>query len=288
MTQATSLSSRAMLVSLSISQWQARKFDRKETAELALRHGTATEVARVNKCLLPGATALDAVHKKSTEIRHWYAQQTLPWTQDGIQILKATAYMDFTREMGQHQRDWWALVEDFVRDYPAMRHQAQSSLQSLFKAEDYPTADEVRQKFDFKLNFSPVPDVKDWRVDVGDAERARLEAHIQQRLTDAHGVALKAAWKRVYDVLAKAHERLSDPENVFKNTLVENAVELCALLPSLNITDDPDLEAMRREIEASLCRQHPDTLRTDPVKRAATSDKMRDLLAKMGGFYGGS
>jgi hypothetical protein len=51
-----SLSSRAMLCSLSISMWSARKHDREASEEIAQRHGAQPDAGRYHKVLLPKAT----------------------------------------------------------------------------------------------------------------------------------------------------------------------------------------------------------------------------------------
>lgn len=282
-TKIKTLSERAMLVSLNVSQWSARKYDKRETELVAARNGIDMGVARVNKSLLPMDGPLDAVHKKTSEIRAVYAKHTMPWTQEGIQILKADQYIAFTQLMRPLMDEWEKLVRDFVEAYPIMRHQAERMLCGLFRADDYPS--NVIDKFRIGLNFAPVPDVQDWRVDVGDEERERLAKHIQARLAEAQSTVMTEAWKRIYDVISRAHERLANPDNIFRDSLIENAVELCSLLPGLNITDDPELERMRREIEGSLCAYNPDTLRKDPAVRQDTADKMAELMAKMGAFY---
>jgi len=63
------LNDRALLVQLSISQWTARKFDKRVTRDVASSHGTTIDVGRYNKVLLPMNDLLDRVHKKSTHIR---------------------------------------------------------------------------------------------------------------------------------------------------------------------------------------------------------------------------
>ena len=85
--------------------------------------------------------------------------------------------------------------------------------------------------------------------------------------------------------MSKTHERLSDPKNVFRNSLIDNARDLCSVLPSLNISDDANLEALRRDLEQSLCKYQPDHLRDDEVLREEVSDKMADIMSKMGAFY---
>ena len=56
------LSDRALLVQLSISQWTARKFDKKVTNDVANTHGVASSAGRYNKALLPMNDLLDRVH----------------------------------------------------------------------------------------------------------------------------------------------------------------------------------------------------------------------------------
>ena len=53
----TTLSERAMLTTLAISQWTARKLDRAETTALNRAHGLSIEAARVHKDLFPLATS---------------------------------------------------------------------------------------------------------------------------------------------------------------------------------------------------------------------------------------
>lgn len=282
------LTNRALLVSLTIRQWTARKFDKYESAAVANRHGTAANVARVNKALLPNADKLEAITKQSTAIRTAYYTNTLPWTQEGVNIIKSSAYIDFTNIIRPMMTDWWSKVEDFLRDYETLRMQAQHSLGSLYDDNDYPSVDQVRQKFDIGLNFAPVPDAADWRVELGDTELDYLKESITKQVQAAQNQALTAAWERIYSVVSKAHERLANPENIFRNSLIENAVELCKLLPSLNIIDDPNLERMRVELENSLCQYDPDTLRSRPAVREQAADQMAELMRKMGAFYSAS
>jgi hypothetical protein len=280
------LNERALLVSLNISQWTARKFDKRATEGVVSRAGCVDNAARVNKNLLPDQAALDTVIKKSGEIRGWFLARTLPWAQEGQRLLKSDQYIPFTGDMRAMKSDWWRCVDAFVEAYPELRARAAHSLGNLFNRDDYPDQYDLKSKFNIDVVCMPVPDVSDWRIDVGDEERRRLEEDLQARMDKAAKDAMSSAWQRVYDVVARAHERLADAKNIFRDSLVENAVELCAILPGLNITNDPALEAMRREIEGSLCRYNPDTLRSDPLVREETADKMSELMAKMSGLYG--
>jgi hypothetical protein len=282
---ATTLSNRALLVNLQISQWTARKLDRAETQLLNQRHGLTVEAARVNKNLLPLATELERVHQITAFIRKDFAKRTLPWGLEGVNILKADAYVEFTGVVRQWQAEWHGAVDAFVAAYPTYREEARLLLNGMFKDEDYPHPEDLARRFAFNMRFMPMPDQQDWRVDIGDEALATLKADLAKDIEKSMGEAMTTAWLRVYDVVSKAHERLSNPENVFRDSLVDNAIELCALLPSLNVLDDPGMEKARQAIERSLCAVKPDTLRDDLSVRAKVAGDMADILRKMSGAF---
>lgn len=281
----TTLSERAMLVNLQISQWTARKLNRAETTALNRSHGLTVEAARVNVNLLPFATTLERVHQTTGAIRKDFDRRTLPWQLQGVNILKAESYNEFISEANQWRSDWDAAVEAFFAGYDEQVADAKVLLNGLFNPDDYPAAADLRRRFAFNIRFMPVPDKADWRVDVGDEATERLRDAISRQVAEAEAEAMQAAWKRVYEVVERAVERLSSPDAVFRDTLVENAAAMCRLLPSLNLTNDPDLERTRQAIEGSLCKYNADTLRSDPLVRADVAAKMADIQSKMGAFF---
>jgi hypothetical protein len=92
------LNDRALLVQLSISQWTARKYDKRITKEVAHSNNTAVEAGRYNKSLLPMNDYLDRVHKKSTHIRNKFYDNTLPWGLEGTMMLPSANYLNFMTE----------------------------------------------------------------------------------------------------------------------------------------------------------------------------------------------
>lgn len=281
----TDLSNRALLVTLNISQWTARKLDRRESADVNARNGASVDAARVNKSLLPMSVDLDRVHKLTGMIRNEYYASTLPWM-EGMQIIRSSGYMAFAQRMGQLKSQWEQAVAQFVQTYDVAVMDAQYLMGGLFNSDDYPPVDTLRSKFRLDVGFYPVPNADDWRVDMADDEMRRLQQRIAADVAEKQTEAMSKAWQRVYDVVSKAHERLSEPKNIFRDSLIDNARELCNILPSLNITDDPALEAMRQEIEGSLCCFQPDDLRKDEALRASVSQELEDIMSKMAGMYG--
>lgn len=281
----TGLTSKAMLVSLKVSQWSARKLDRRETAELMLKHGTSTEVARVNKSLLPMSLSLDAVHKKTGAVRADYYKNSLPWGQEGVNVIRAEGYMDFTKLMREHIYEWRSLVDDFIVDYPQMREDARAILNGMYREDDYPHPEDLRRKFSVDVRFFPIPEQGDWRVALSDDEMEELRKQTHEDIAQSQSIAMRDAWKRVHEVVKHAVDRLGDEKAVFRDSLIENAKEMCRVMSVLNVVDDANLENIRSQIEGALCSHTAEALRQAPDVRQDVADKMREIAAKMGAFY---
>ncbi|HSG21231.1 MAG TPA: hypothetical protein VLA31_10715, partial [Burkholderiaceae bacterium] len=131
----------------------------------------------------------------------------------------------------------------------------------------------------------PVPST-DFRVAIGSAELSRIQQDVERRVQEAAQNAMKDLWQRLHDRVKHMAEKLADPKAIFRDSMVENAREICAMLPRLNFTDDPQLEAMRQEVEASLLK-HPDALRNDPDLRRDTAATAKDIMDRMSVFMGG-
>ena len=63
-------------------------------------------------------------------------------------------------------------------------------------------------------------------------------------------------------------------------SMIDNGLELCGLLSDLNVTNDPDLEAARMELEKALVHVDIDSLRESKEVQQATKKKMDDILSK--------
>ena len=278
------LNDRALLVQLSVSQWTARKYDKKVTQEVASANGVASGVGRYNKSLLPMNDMLDNVHKKTTHIRTKFYENTLPWGIEGTMMLPTANYLRFMTDFRKEKSEWELLVNRFIWDYPKLKADAQRILGSLYNEADYPTVDELKTKFKMDMAIFPVP-ATDFRVQIASDELTRIQQDVEARVKSAQSTAMNEAWNRLYERVKNMAEKLADPSAIFRDSLVENTRELCALLPRLNFADDPHLEQMRQDVEASLLK-HPEALRNDLDLRRDTADEAKAIMDKMKSFMG--
>jgi len=282
------LTDRALLAQLGISQWMGRKLDKTASRKVTNDASAAEGSARVNKDLLPGCEELKAVHSKSSLIRTKFYDNTLPWGLDGMQILTTGNFLPFMTDFRKEKGEWQKLVKIFLSGYEMAKYNAENdkrrSLGRLYTPTDYPRLQDIEGKFNIDLAIFPVP-ADDFRVAIASDELDRIRQDVTARVLNAQSVAMKEVWQRLFDKVKCIAEKCADPKAIFRDTLMENAREMCELLPRLNMTDDPNLEAMRQEVEAKLI-MHPESLRNDPDLRRKTAAEAKQIMDVMGTFMG--
>ncbi len=299
-----SLSSRAMLCTLSISVWSARKHDPKVSEEIATMHGAQKDAGRYNKLLIPKKSLIE-IGTIITEARDQHYYLTLPWADNGYRVLPAAAYMDHTAKMRELARRFVPTVDALVGRYEQLVADAKVQLGTMFKPEDYPGIrddgagvklvfpEELRSKFSFETNVLPLPDAGDFRVALGDEEKARIKHQIATAVEASLQVASRELWQRLYDSVAHMAERLKlykvtdeGVEHPFRDSVVTNLMKLVELLPKLNITNDTNLERMAEHVRASLVID-PSELRKSESCREGVARAAAAIAEQMRGYMGG-
>lgn len=278
------LNTKAMLVTLSMSQWTARKYDKKVTKKVE-KEFHAENSGRFNKILV-NLDEIKKVQKVAGEAREYHYEQTLPWGDTGARILPVTNYMKYMEAMREFKDKFESEVKELLGKYNEMIDEARTRLNGMFSQEDYPVESAIKHKYDFRINVSPLPDAEDFRVTLQGDEVEKIQKDIEGRLKEAQNNAIRDLWDRLYSKVSHMAERLSDPKAIFKNTLIQNTVELCEMLPRLNITEDPELEKMRLEVESKLCGYKPDDLRKNKHDRAQAAKDAQSIIDSMAGYIG--
>ena len=283
------LNDRALLVQLSISTWSANKLDKQISAETTARKGALSGTIRSHKTLLPMCDLLDSIKQKAGLIRNNFYDNTLPWGVKGIQILPTANYLTFMTDFRRERSEYEYLVKQFVPAYPQLVQDAKQFLGTSYNAADYPEAHEIADKFKMDMQVMPVPN-DDFRVDIADAELSRIQDEVEARVKQAGQQAMQEVWQRLYDRVTHMADRLTkldDPKARFYESTLEHVTDLCELLPRLNVMDDPNLEAMRQEVEGKLAGLSKDSVVLSPTFRQTKIDEANDIAARMAAFMGG-
>lgn len=283
--QENEIAKKALLVDLSITGWSPRKLDKQETQDLCARKGADSSAAKVTKELLPPGT-MDAIAHAVTAGREYYRSVTLPWLETGGRMLKAGIYLEFFETNEKLKADWQKEVAAFGAAYPGLVASAPARLNGLFKPEDFPAWERLARKFTWDARPLPLPTAEDYRLTLLDRELEELRESTARTVSAAVQAAQRDTWQRLAKPLAAMVERLTQPDAVFRDTLVSNLGDIVRCVPALNLLDDPTLAELARELEP-LTSLDPQTLRDDKGERSKAAARAAELLARMQPFTGG-
>ena len=287
-------SQRAMLASLKISAWSAKRYDRKATAQVAQLNGTHTRSdagpGRYNKNLLFDATSYAALGAVCNEIRAAHYENTLPWHDDGARILPVANWQKHSDAMRQGRLKFEQALAAFLADYPRLRQDAEHYLGGLYNPQDYPTVEELAGKYGLEIDYENLPSGEDMRRDfrlaLAEDELAAIASDTDSRIADSLAAAQKAAVDRLREVLARMAVTLSDPKAIFRDTLITNAREVCETLVRLNLAGDLQLENFRQQAETLASGVTPQGLRNSKYIREQAAREASSIIASMDAFYG--
>lgn len=277
-----SLSSKALLVSVNISVWTGRKLDRQATKTANTAHAAAESAGSYHKKLLPGAAELELISTIASQARKYFYEQTLPWLSDGSRIIPSQNYIKFVNEFRAFRQKFDAAVNSFAAAYPALQQDAQYKLGSLYNPKEYPDPGQIFRKFSLEVNFLPMPDVSDFRVEISEQEKKEF----LEKMHQVEANAIKDCWGRLHQVVKTAADKLTQPDAIFRDSLLSNINEIVALLPALNVSNDPALESSRREVESLVAGLSADVLRDNKTERQKAADSLSEIEAKMRDFMG--
>jgi len=280
-----SISSSAVLAELNISIWTANKLDKGATDSVLASNSASSGSAQVRKNLMAGTNKRKKIADYGARARLYHNQTTLPWSDKGSRLLPTSLFMEYKQNMNTIERNMNAMIQDFFDSYDDLVLDAKLHLGSLFNASDYPSIDSLKDKFGFKLVFSPLPESNDFRLDIPQMDMQELASKYESAFNDRLNDAMRENWDKLHKTLTHLSEKLTETEDEnsvkrYHDSLVTNATELCGLLTHLNITKDPKLEEARRSLELTMLGVGIEDIKDSPVVRSNVKNKVDEILNK--------
>lgn len=298
------LTENAVVVRFSCGQWSGTARD-DDMAEEIREEKNAKKPPRVTVPLAID-NELDALSKVVTECRTWHYKHTFPFEFGastpadpkktakkenkgkklaGLALVPIDMFEEYCRTMQGYRLKIEGMAQSVVDNYDELIDKAERAQNGMFKREKYPTKEELERRYHFDLVFEPVPADHFLTKITCDALKQAEKEH-QARLEEAKAAAFKESFARLHKVVNHAFESLANPKKVFRDSLVENIVELVGILPKMNITGDVMLDELVKEAQSNLTQFLPKELREDPVIRKDAADKAKAILDKMAGYIG--
>lgn len=260
----------AMLCSLELRTLGNSRKDVQATKDSARQQMASVSALRVSKELLPNNRILTDINKLDSAMREVLRTHALPWSKAAYLVPTANCLkLKDTMRVLMDERE--ALVADFIADYPRAVAAAAIPLGNCYNPSEYAPVEHVRQRFVALMDFMPVPEAGDFRVDVDAAELDEMRKQYEQQLARREQEMAVEAWTRLHDSVEHIVDRLTSDDGktnkVFRETMIDNARELVVLLRGFNVNNDPDLETARRALSDALDNTSSTALRNSPTAR---------------------
>jgi hypothetical protein len=264
--------------------WPASKIDREMTDQVNTNALASRDASQTKKNLFAGTSLRKDIEKFAARVRLYHNQHTLPWADKGERMLPTKLFMEYKQTMNGFEQTFRMMCNNFFLEYPRLVAEAPINLGAMYKAEDYPELDEVREKFGFRQSINPLPDSGDFRLDIPAEDLEDVRAEFKDKFDERLKEAMRAPWEKLHKVLLGMSEKLKDSDGDDKkryhDSLLTNPLELCELLTKLNVTNDLVLEEARRQVELTMLGANIDNIKEDAVSRTELKSKVDSILKK--------
>lgn len=261
-------------------------------------------------------SALEQIKQKIAEARQYHNKLTFPFggSDDeeggsdaikGIGILPGVLIPEYQDSMRRFASELSFLVETtFLVDPVQWVNWARAEHNGTFDASNYPGASldangqlifdedkfkvEMRKKFYLKSEPLPVPDAEQFTQNMSALLGTDAQS-VNMRVKDATEEANKQLLARLLKpVQAMASKLVESPKGDatdirFKNSLVENIIEIVDIAPKLNIAGDPNIDAFIAEMR-NLTIHTPDELKKDKAIRSKVATEAEALMKRLQGY----
>ena len=279
------IASSSVLVELNISVWTANKVDKRITDNVLVSNGaTTTDAGQFKKNLMAGSSLRKDIADFAASCRLWHNQMTLPWSDRGPRLLPTSLFIDYKAEANRRKHQFDHMVMHFMHEYPQLRANAPTFLGAMYDVNDYPSVEELADKFGFRMVFTPLPEAGDFRLDVASEDLEELRRQYDNSLNARLNEAMQSQWDKLHDLLARMSDKLKlsledeDGKMRWHETFITNAQDMCQMLTHLNVTKDPKLEQARRNLEDAIRGVEIADIKDDLNVREDVKTKLDNIL----------
>lgn len=292
------INEQAMLANIRITSWGGGITDKQVSAEVAKRagaQGRAQDVGYYNKRLLR-RTAMKDINRAGSDMRAVHYRYTMPWDDMGARLLPIGLHERYVREMDELIERRIAAKAELVSDYSEHLDEARARLGSLFDAQDFPSAEQLRDRITQEYHFSAVPTARHFAVESMNKDvQSSIRKDIEERIAAKIQGSVVHLYERLYEVTGAVVERLGaegeSDNRIFRNSLLSNMQEVIALVPALNLTGSSHLDEMAAKLGEAIDGIEPNQLRPnhkafEAEKREQVKAAATDVQEQLAGYFG--
>ncbi len=207
----TDISTKALIATLKINVWSARKTDKAVLREIADRYHAQEEHGSFSKLLISKAR-LEQIKEAASSARKLHNDMTLPWVDGGGRLLPSKDYLDYAKKMEGFKIQFNDSVSSFINDYLTAQQEGMEKLGEIASNSDYPSVDAIKSKYEFEYTFFPVPDNGDFRVTLSPDFVDSLKTNFDQNQLERFKKARNSVIANIIPIVSNAILRLRNPD----------------------------------------------------------------------------
>ena len=271
----------ALLTTLRKSEWtgktKATDLDRKIAAE----NDADAKSTKTDKFLVTNDEPLwRALRKAGRDLHSVWEQWSSPWQDGGTRMIASWTWSEFAARVEAKAEHFNECVEAFCADYENIIKRQAPRLGKLFNATDYPAPVDIRRKFGVTVDYMPVPTTDDFRIKLSKEQMDKVRESTQRAVESALVRAARDPWKRMHGLVEKVIGTLSQPDKIFRDSMVNNIRQLCEMMPALNVMKDKGLEEITDRTQKELVTLDTAAMRDPKWKQVGHAGYDRSLAAQ--------
>ena len=281
---APSIASSALIVNLSRSVPDLVKNDPEAAKALARIKNADIGAVTARKSLID-SPALKDLQRLSREIYQWHIKNTVPWGDLGQRLKDNAGLIDYRNTMNKFELQFEALANKVVYEYPACCARAQNRLGDLYDPALFPSVEELRRKMSLRVTYEPIADPSNFIVQIGDQAAEEMKRQYNDVLSSRMEGISNYIYEKLREPLTNLVKRIDyeadDAPTGFRNTIVDNVMQIVELMGTCNFNDDPKIDRLKRELRNALKGVTPDALREDSGLRRHTKQEVQKIIDQL-------
>jgi hypothetical protein len=266
-TAAAAMLQNSVCISLNLTRWgNAGSVDAGKVACDA-----DLEMLRVRKFLL-AADSYQAIVKYDNGIYTYIRREFLPTTfRRGIYRVPLASWESVDADLQMMRLERGGLISAFIADYPDLvAEQAPKKLRSIYRAADYPTADQVEGAFAMDWQYMDVTVPPNLPPSIRQDQEAKLARTWQETAEWLQAMERR----RAADLVQSAVTALGRPKPVFLTNITAAVARFLVAFDGRNVTNDAELQGVVQQLRGIMAGVTPGALGKDPTKRREVAGKL--------------
>lgn len=224
-----------------------------------------------------------ALTKIRGQIRSYWEDNSLPFPEEGVRLIRQSALADFEANMTSLRDDLAAGVAALAEHYTEIREEASQRLGTLFNADDYPTT--LDGLFAVSWEY-PSVEPPDYLLELNPALYEQERQRVAARFDEAVRLAEQAFATEFQSIVSGLCESLAGRrENGEAKTLKEGAIrstlEFFERFKTMRIGDSTQLDALVNQAQEAIRGVSAKALRTNGDTRLTVADQLGAVRSQL-------